>query len=254
MNFFNLEGKVALITGGNGGIGLAYAKGLVKAGAKVALWGRSTEKNKAAKEVIQSLGGEAESFECDVTDRAQVDTAFEETIKHFGAVDICFANAGVAGPSGMLHKLDMAAWNKMIDLNLNSVVYTYQKVIAQLLERGAPGKLIVTSSIAGLVGTGHAAGYGTTKAAVLGLTRALAIELGRNNIQVNAVLPGYVGTDMTANAPKAFIEGVKRRSCSGQLGSLDQMEGVAVFLASAASDYITGQNIVMDGGHTVFPY
>lgn len=254
MNFFNLEGKVALITGGNGGIGLAYAKGLVKAGAKVALWGRNKRKNTAAKEEIIALGGDAESFVCDVTDQEQVDKAFEETMKHFGQVDICFANAGIAGTTGMLHNLDMTEWNKMIDINLNSVVYTYRKVISQLLERGAPGKLIVTSSIAGLVGTGYAAGYGTTKAAVLGLTRALAIELGRNNIQVNAVLPGYIGTDMTENASKTFLDGVKRRSCSGQLGTLDQMEGVAVFLSSAASDYITGQNIVMDGGHTVYPY
>lgn len=253
MDFFKLNGKVAMITGGNGGIGLAYAKGLTKAGAKVALWGRNAEKNKAAKEEIISLGGEAESFICDVTDSSMVDKAFEETMKHFGQVDICFANAGGAGPQGMLHQLEEASWKNMIDLNLNSVVYTYQKVIAQLIERKAPGKLIVTSSIAGLVGTSFAAGYGTTKAAVLGLTRALAVELGKHQIQVNAVLPGYIGTAMTENAPKFFKEGVTRRSCSGRLGSLDQMEGVAVFLASSASDYITGQNIIMDGGHTVFP-
>lgn len=254
MDFFRLDGKVALITGGNGGIGLAYAKGLVKAGAKVALWGRNTEKNAAAKEAIVSLSGEVECFICDVTDRSMVDKAFEETMNHFGQVDICFANAGAAGPNKMLHKLNQEAWDKLVDLNLNSVVYTYQKVITQLIERKAPGKLIVTSSIAGLVGTAYAAGYGTTKAAVLGLTRALAIELGRNQIQVNAVLPGYIGTEMTENAPQVFVDGVKRRSASGKLGTLEQMEGIAVFLASSASDYITGQNIVMDGGHSVYPY
>jgi len=253
MKFFDLEGKVALVTGGNGGIGLAYAKGLVKAGASIAIWGRNEDKNSVAVKELEELGGSAAAFVCDVTDNAQIDSAFSSTMQHFGQVDICFANAGVAGPQGMLHKMEQTVWQKMIDLNLNSVVSTYQKVIAQLIERNAPGKLIVTSSIAGLVGTGYTSGYGTTKAAVLGLTRALAVELGKNNIQVNAILPGYIASDMTANAPEAFITGVKRRSCSSQLGTLEQMEGVAVFLASAASDYITGQNIVMDGGHTVYP-
>lgn len=253
MDFFKLTGKVALVTGGNGGIGLAYAKGLVKAGAKVAIWGRNTEKNTQAIEALKALGGEVASFVCDVTDEAQVDTAFSETLKHFGQVDICFANAGGAGPRGLLHQTKSEAWKGVLDLNLNSVVYTYQKVISQLIERKVGGKLIVTSSVAGLVGTGYAAGYSTTKAAVLGLTRALAVELGRNNIQVNAILPGYIETEMSLDTPPAFKEAVLRRSCSGKIGTLEQMEGIAVFLASAASDFMTGQNVVLDGGHTIHP-
>jgi len=126
-------------------------------------------------------------------------------------------------------------------------------VIAQLLERKAPGKLIVTSSVAGLVGTGYSAGYGTTKAAVLGLTRALAVELGSKRIQVNAILPGYIETEMTANAPAQFKEAMTRRNVSKKYGTLEQMEGVAVFLASSASDFMTGQNIVLDGGYTIHP-
>lgn len=105
-----------------------------------------------------------------------------------------------------------------------------------------------------MVGSGYAVGYSATKAAVLGLTRSLAVELGRNNIQVNAILPGFIETEMTSNAPAVFTEGVTRRSVSGKFGTLEQMEGVAVFLASSSSDFITGQNIVMDGGHTIFPY
>jgi len=252
MDFFRLDDKVAMITGGNGGIGLAYARGLVKAGAKVALWGRNPDKNDAAKSEIIALGAEVESFICDVTDRSSVDKAFEQTMNHFGQVDICFANAGGSGPPGMLHKLDDESWDNIVDLNLNSVVCTYKKVIAQLIDRKAPGKLIVTSSIAGLLGSSHSSGYVTTKAAVLGLTRALAVELGRHKIQVNAVLPGYIETDMTKNAPDFFVEGVKRRSSYGELGTVAHMEGLAVFLASSASDYITGQNIVIDGGHSIF--
>lgn len=254
MEFFNLNEKVAIVTGGNGGIGLAYAKGLVKAGAKVAIWGRNETKNLQAIEELQKLGGNVAVFAADVTDVTQVQSAFDATIAKFGKVDICFANAGSAGPTKSLVKLTDEAWSKLLDINLNSVVYTYRLVIKHLLEREAPGKLIVTSSIAALVGSGYATGYSTTKAAVLGLTRSLAVELGKKDIQVNAILPGYVGTEMTANAPDVFLDGVKRRSCSGKLGTVEQMEGVAVFLASASSDFITGQSIVMDGGHLVYPY
>jgi NAD(P)-dependent dehydrogenase (short-subunit alcohol dehydrogenase family) len=122
-----------------------------------------------------------------------------------------------------------------------------------LIERKSGGKLIVTSSIASLMGMGYAAGYATTKAAVMGLTRALAIELGRNNIQVNAILPGYVETDLSLDTPQNFKDSVKRRAANGQIGTLEQMEGIAVFLASKHSDFITGQGIVMDGGHTIHP-
>ncbi len=254
MNLFNLEDQVAIVTGGNGGIGLAYAKGLVKAGAKVSIWGRNQDKNAQAVEALERLGGDVAAFVVDVTDVAQVNDAFQATITQFGKVDICFANAGSAGQWKSLHKLSENAWNDLVNLNLNSVVYTYQPVIKHLLARKAPGKLIVTSSIAALVGSGHAAGYSATKAAVLGLTRSLAVELGRNGIQVNAILPGYIETEMTVNAPDVFLDGVKRRSCSGKFGTLEQMEGIAVFLASSSSDFMTGQSLVLDGGHTVFPY
>ncbi len=254
MDQFNLEGKVAIITGGNGGIGLAYGRGLVKAGAKVVIWGRNEEKNKNAAEELKRLGGDAIAFVVDVTDSSQVANAFESSVTHFGQIDICFANAGNSGPWKSLHKLSESSWNKVMDINLNSVVNTYKLVIDHLLERKASGKLIVTSSIAALVGSGFAAGYSASKAAVLGLTRSLAVELGRNNIQVNAILPGFIETEMTSNAPEVFLDGVKRRSVSGKYGTLEQMEGVAVFLASSSSDFITGQTIVMDGGHTIFPY
>lgn len=254
MNLFNLKEKVAIVTGGNGGIGLAYAKGLVKAGAKVAIWGRNSAKNELAKKELESLGGEIMIFAADLTNAAEARDAFQATIAHFGKVDICFANAGGAGPQGKrLHEIAEDDWNAVIDLNLNSVVNTYKPVIQHLIERKAPGKLIVTSSIAAIIGTGFSSGYGTTKAAVLGLTRSLAVELGNKGIQVNAILPGYIETEMSSKAPQAFKEATLRRSVSGQNGTLEQMEGVAVFLASESSDFMTGQSIVLDGGHTIFP-
>lgn len=253
MDFFNLEGKVAMITGGNGGIGLAYAKGLVKAGAQVAIWGRNEDKNSKAVRALKEIGGKASSFVCDVTNQENINAAFNSTLAHFGKVDICFANAGASGSRKMLHQLPDEKWNSLVELNLNSVVYTYRKVIDHLIERKAPGKLIVTSSVASKLGSMGAAGYSTTKTAVLGLTRALAIELGPYQIQANAILPGYIVTEMTENAPEVFVKSMQRRTSSGQLGTLDQMEGIAVFLASSASDYMTGQSLVMDGGYTIHP-
>lgn len=253
INIFDLTGQVALITGGNSGIGLAFAKGLVKSGAKVAIWGRNEQKNIEALAQLQDLGGDVAAFVCDVTDPNKITEAFAATLAHFGKIDICFANAGGSGKKGMLHKFSIDDWNDIINLNLNSVVNTYKPMIAHLIERNAPGKLIVTSSVAAEMGMGYATGYSTTKAAVLGLTRALAIELGRNNIQVNAILPGYIETEMSLDTPQAFQDANRRRSATGRIGTLEQMEGIAVFMASRHTDFMTGQGIIMDGGHLVHP-
>ncbi len=248
-----MKDKVAIVTGGNGGIGLAYARGLVKAGAKVAIWGRNTDKNDLTKKELEKLGGKVMSFTADLKEASKAREAFQATLDHFGKVDICFANAGGAGPQGRLHEISDLDWNDVVDLNLNSVVKTYKPVIQHLLERKAPGKLIVTSSIAALIGTGFASGYATTKSAVLGLTRALAVELGSKGIQVDAILPGYIETEMSLKSPEVFREATLRRSCSWKNGTLEQMEGIAVFLASKSSDFMTGQSIVLDGGHTIYP-
>lgn len=250
---FDLSGKVALVTGGNGGLGLAMARGLAKSGASIAIWGRNSEKNGEAIKALSDTGAEVKAFICDVTETQSVNRAFAETMDAFGQVDICFANAGGSGPSGMLHDLADDDWSSIVDLNLNSVVKTFRPMIAQLLERKAPGKLIVTSSVASEMGTGGRAGYATTKAAVNGLIRSLAIELGRAGIQANAVLPGFIETEMSRDTHPAFQEACKRRSASGELGTLEDMEGIAVFLASDESKLMTGQALVLDGGHLIHP-
>jgi NAD(P)-dependent dehydrogenase (short-subunit alcohol dehydrogenase family) len=250
---FDLRGKVAIITGGNGGLGLAYARGLVKCGCKVAIWGRNAEKNQKAVDELKNMGGEVKAFLADVTAETAVNQAFEATISYFGEVDICFANAGGGGAQGLFHKTNSKDWADTIDLNLTSVVNTFKPVISHLVARKEGGKLIVTSSVAALLGMGYAAGYATTKAAVTGLVRALAIELGRNNIQVNAILPGYIETEMSINTPQSFKDSVMRRVANGKLGTLEDMEGIAVYLASNHSDFMTGQSIVLDGGHTISP-
>jgi NAD(P)-dependent dehydrogenase (short-subunit alcohol dehydrogenase family) len=250
---FDLTGHVALITGGNGGLGLAMARGLVKAGASVAIWGRNADKNAAAVAELEAMGGTAAAFACDVTDPASCAAAFAATIDHFGKIDSCFANAGGSGARGPFHKLTTDDWAQSTNLNVSSVIDTFKLAISHWLERKAPGKLIVTSSIAGLMGIPMAAPYSATKAAVQGLVRGLAIEYGRTGIQVNAILPGFIETEMSLDTPQYFQDGAKRRAASGEIGRLEDMEGIAVYLASPESRFMTGQCLVLDGGHTIFP-
>ena len=254
MSLFDLTGHVSIITGGNGGLGLAMAKGLAKANARVAIWGRNASKNAAALRELQALDADAEAFECDVTDRNAVNEAFAATVARFDRIDSCFANAGGSGRRGAFHELSIDDWNATIELNLTSVVNTFQPVIAYLLSRKAPGKLIITSSEAALLGMPMSAGYSTTKAAVAALARSLAIELGRANIQVNAILPGFIETEMSLNTPQFFQDAARRRTASGEAGKLEDMEGIAVYLASRHSNFMTGQAIVLDGGHSIHPF
>ena len=250
---FDLSGDVAIVTGGNGGLGLAFGRGLVKAGAKVAIWGRNAEKNAVAVAELKALGGDVDAFVCDVTDEAKVASAFAATLERFGHVDACFANAGGGGFRGMSHQTSRQDWLSAIDLNVMSVVHTWAPVTEHMLARGKGGRLIVTSSIAALMGTGGAAGYSTTKAAVNGLVKALALELGQAGIRVNAILPGFIETEMSLNTSQAFQDAARRRSAIGRIGTLEDMEGIAVFLTSKESDYMTGQTVVMDGGYTSHP-
>lgn len=250
---FNLTGHVALVTGGNGGLGLAMAKGLAKAGAAIAIWGRSADKNATAVASIEAIGGTAAAFTADVTDSERCAAAFTATIERFGKVDSAFANAGGSGARGPYHKLSDEDWRQSVDLNISSVNATFRLAIAHWLDRNAPGKLIVTSSIAGLVGIPMAAPYSATKAAVQGLVRALAIEYARAGIQANAILPGFIATEMSLDTPQYFKDGALRRAASGEIGRLEDMEGIAVYLASPESRFMTGQCLVLDGGHTVFP-
>jgi NAD(P)-dependent dehydrogenase (short-subunit alcohol dehydrogenase family) len=250
---FDLSGHVALVTGGNGGLGLAMAKGLVKAGASVAIWGRNTDKNQAAVAELTVLGGTSEAFACDVTDPSSCASAFAATIERFGKIDSCFANAGGSGVRGPFHKLSTEDWQQSNDLNVTSVIDTFKLAIAHWLERKTPGKLIVTSSVAGVIGIPMATPYCATKAAVQGLIRGLAIEYGRAGIQANAILPGFIETEMSLDTPQYFQDGAKRRAASGEIGKLEDMEGIAVYLASKESRFMTGQCLILDGGHTIFP-
>lgn len=249
---FDLTGHVALVTGGNAGLGLGMARGLAGSGASVAIWGRNAERNAAAVAELRALGAKAEGFACDVTDPAAVDTAMAATVAHFGKIDSCFANAGGSGIRKPFLQLEPEEWAYTQRLNVDSVVATFRAAARQFMAQQSGGKLVVTSSIAALLGVPGGA-YSATKAAVSGLVRALAIELAPAGIKANAILPGFIETEMSTQTPQAFQDACLRRSASGKLGTIDDMAGIAVFLASPASDLVTGQAIVIDGGQSIFP-
>lgn len=252
---FDLTGQVAVVTGGSAGLGLGMARGLAKAGANVAIWARDVARAQAAADQISSLGGgQARAFGCDVKVPEAVDETILATLSEFGRVDSCFANAGGSGVRGPLLALAPDAWRETMDLNYHSVISTFRAAARHMTERGGEGRLIVTSSIAGLIGIPGGGGYSSSKAAVSGLVRAFAIELAAAGITVNAILPGYIETEMSLDTPQAFRDACVRRAASGRLGTLEDMEGIAVYLASPQSRFLTGQSIVLDGGHTIFPF
>lgn len=250
---FDLSGHVALVTGGNAGLGLGMARGLAKAGANVAIWGRKEASNTKAAEEISALGVEAAGFACDVTDPDAVNDALAATITHFGQIDSCFANAGGSGVVKPFTQLDPGDWDKTVGLNLNSVVYTFRAAAEQMVKQGNGGKLVVTSSIASLLGI-PGGPYSSTKAAVSGLVRSLAVELAPANIQANAILPGFIETEMSKNTPQHFQDSCLRRTPSGKLGTIEDMEGLAIYLASPASSLMTGQSLVIDGAQSIYPF
>lgn len=250
---FNLTGHTALVTGGNAGLGLAMARGLARAGASVAIWGRDVARNAAAREDLASLGGDVADFACDVTDPAAVEAAMAATLERMGHIDSCFANAGGSGIRGPFLNLSAEDWRKTMDLNFTSVVCTFQAAVRHYLARGGGGRLIVTSSIAATMGIPMAGGYSASKSAAAALVRNLAVELAGAGIVANAILPGFIETAMSLDTPKAFQDAARRRTPSGQIGTLQDMEGIAVFLAAPESRLITGQSIVIDGGQSIFP-
>ncbi len=252
MGFFDLTGHVALVTGGNAGLGLAMARGLAKAGADIAIWGRKADRNAQAVAELEALGAKAAGFVCDVTDEAQIVAAMAATLERFGRVDSCFANAGGSGRLGPSLKLPLDDWRAAMELNITSVIATFQAAGKVMVAQGK-GRLIVTSSVAAVIGL-PGGGYSATKAAVSGLIRTLAVELAPKGITANAILPGYIETEMSLNTPQVFRDAVHRRAASGKIGTLEDMEGIAVYLASEQSRFMTGQSLVIDGGHSIYPF
>lgn len=253
MNLFDLSGRVAVITGGNGGLGLAMARGLAKAGAAVAIWARDEDKNAAAITQLRSLGGgEVIACRCDVGDEAEIEAALTRTLAALGRIDVCFANAGISGAGTLIPDITAEGWDRTMAINTRGAALVYKHVtrhmIARAAEGDAGGKLIATSSGQSIMGVNRSSDYAAAKAALNGLTRAAAFELARHGITANALLFGYYETDITAKADPRFGEWMARRIPLRRPGDHSGLEGLAVFFASSHSDYISGQCLPVDGG------
>ncbi len=250
---FDLSGHVALITGRNSGIGLGMARGIARAGGALALWGRNADKNAAAVAELRALGADAEAFVCDVAREDAIVRAMSATLARFGRVDSCFANAGRGVPKAFT-EMSVADWNAVLDVNLTGVFVTFREAVRHMIARGGGGKLIVTSSIGALHGMPRQPNYAASKAGVIAMIRSLAVELGKHDIQANAVLPGWIETEMTAPAIawKKLYDTIVQRTPAGRWGKPEEFEAVAVYLASRESKFHNGDVLRVDGGYAIF--
>lgn len=245
---FDLKDKVAIVTGGNRGLGKAMAKALAQAGANIAIVGRDQEKNKETVEEIRSLGRKAVSFSVDLRNIQAINELMENVVKEFGKLDILINNAGVSHTAAAL-EVKEEDWDKVMDLNVKSLFFCCQAAAKIMKEQGC-GKIINVSSVAGAVGDFGIAPYTASKGAVTNLTRSLALEWARYGIQVNAIGPAYIETDL--NRKELSVPKVRERIVSKtpmrRLGEPHEITGAVILLASDASSYMTGQTIYIDGG------
>ena len=251
MASFDLTGRVAIVTGGNGGIGLGIAKGLAQAGAAVVIAGRNQEKSLLAAGEIAATGARALALPVEVSERESVTGLVQQTLEKFERIDILVANAGV----NIRHApqdYSVEEWHAVIDVNLGGPFLCAQAVYPAMKRVGG-GKIITIGSMTSLFGASFAAPYSASKGGVVQLTKALATAWAKDNIQVNAILPGWIETELTTKA-RVEVSGlhdrVVARTPQGRWGSPDDLAGTAVFLASSASDFVTGTAIPVDGGYS----
>ncbi|WP_298932120.1 SDR family NAD(P)-dependent oxidoreductase [uncultured Ramlibacter sp.] len=249
---FDLSGKTALVTGGNGGIGLAMARGLARSGASVVLVGRDAAKSAAAVEALKAQGLKADAVEADVTDEGSVQRLIAQVLERHGALHILVNNAGtnIRKPP---QDLSLEDWNTVLDTNLTSAFLCSRAAHAPMKAAGA-GKVINIGSMMSIFGAPYAPAYGASKGGIVQFTRSLATAWAADNIQANAVLPGWIDTELTRKARdqvQGLNERVLARTPAGRWGVPPDLAGIAVFLASSASDFITGTAIPVDGGYSI---
>ncbi len=251
---FGLEGRVALVTGGNGGIGRGIALGFARAGAAVAIFGRNLEKNAGVLAELQAAGARAMALAVDVADRAALEPAFARVEAELGPVDILVNNAGIANLSGGILQETVESWDAVIETQLNSV-FLLSKLAAASMATRKRGKIINIGSMYSYFGSGLIPSYSAAKGAIVQLTKSMAIELAPHGIQVNAIAPGWIATDMTAvirtEALKAMNDEILMRTPAGRWGQSEELAGPAIFLASSASDFVTGETLRVDGGYAI---
>ncbi len=248
---FELKGRVALVTGGNGGIGLGMARGLAQAGAALAVAGRQEGKNADAVTELEACGAQAVSIRADLRDETSCRSMVEEVVERLGRLDILVNNAGTNIRKAP-QDYTLEEWRLVLDTNLTSAFVASQAAYPHM-KRAGGGKIINIGSMMSLFGASFVAPYGASKGGIVQLTKALATAWAKDNIQVNAVLPGWIDTALTRQARKdvqGLHERVLARTPAGRWGAPEDLAGVAVFLSSSSSDFVTGAAIPVDGGYS----
>jgi 2-deoxy-D-gluconate 3-dehydrogenase len=251
VKLFDLSGRVALVTGGNAGIGLGIARGLAAAGAAIAIAGRRAEKNVEAAQIIETLKVSSAAFEVDVCSEDACRSLIERTVQQFGRIDIVINNAGIAIRK-QPDAYTLAEWNKVMETNLTGAFLCAQAAYPHM-QRASSGKIVNIGSMLSIFGASFAAPYAASKGGIVQLTKALACAWAKDNIQVNAILPGWIDTPLTQTARRevpGLNERVVARTPAGRWGEPRDVAGAAVFLASSASDFVTGAAIPVDGGYS----
>jgi len=249
-DIFDLGGKVAIVTGGNGGIGVGIAQGLAAAGATIIVAARNQDKTAQAVTEIQALGVQAMGLPTDVQDEASVQAMVKATVHAFGRVDILVNNAGI-GIRNAPQDYTLAEWNQVLNVNLTGVFLCSKEVYPHMVNAGV-GKIINIGSMFSLFGSEGVASYAASKGGVVQLSKSLAVAWAKDNVQVNTILPGWIHTELTApvKARPEHYNAITARIPEGRWGEPDELAGAAVFLASRASDYITGITLPVDGGYS----
>ncbi len=254
--YFDLSDKVAIISGGATGIGKGIASCLAEAGANVVIAARRLEKcQETCKEIEKETGVRTLACHCDVTKAKEIEDLVQEVIKIFGQVDILVNNSGIGGSEKPILKMNEGDWDDVLDTNLKSVFLLSRAVAKRMIERNKGGKIINVASIGGVLGWSNMSAYCSSKGGCIQLTRVMALEWVRYNIQVNAILPGYIETPMNKElffATEAGKRVIENNIPMKRLGQIEELKGVAILLASQASSFMTGSAVVVDGGQTVW--
>tara|TARA_B100000686_G_C16564293_1_gene849467 strand:+ start:131 stop:910 length:780 start_codon:yes stop_codon:yes gene_type:complete len=252
---FDLTGKTAVITGGNGGIGLGFARAVAAAGADVSIWGTNLKKNAAAEKELQAINPSASALQCDVSNEEQVEASMAAVIERYGRVDACFPNAGIGSLNQKpFFEHSNEDWFKVIDVNLHGVFYTLRAATRQMVAQGEGGTLVLTASGTAIQGAAKAQSYAATKGAMISMMLALSTEMARYKITSNAIIPGWVETAMTEGAFgwDKFVKAVMPRIPMRRWGQPDDFGAIAIYLMSDASRWHTGDVIKIDGGFSIF--
>ena len=255
---FNLQGKVALVTGGNRGIGLGMAQALAQAGADIVIWGSNAQRNLEAEGALTSLGVRVLAQTVDVSSEHEVVEGMAEAVAAMGRVDTVIANAGIGGGAPSFSEMSLDAWRRVMAVNLDGAFFTCREACKHMVERakaGDPGgSIVVTSSLSAISGAARNEAYAATKGAVISMIKGIAVEHARYGVRANAILPGWIATELTGQAQesKVFVEKVISRVPFRRWGEPEDFGGIAVYLASDASSFHTGDSILIDGGYAIF--